>query len=416
MASWFFQKSAKGLWYETVNKDVDTIIERVKNCASKGGDPVILVTKDHYTNFETDRTFKIGHVVVAYGLRGLNDKYRVYVYDCDQIGIDNIDNMYIDFMKDDEGKLSGEWEFDLRDGNVFGDTNSASISYIDSITLDDVFRVEWPDNAYLSFIDGGVFAITDSSGQTVTYNNGCFDNESAWLTPLYDNCLNLEYNRNSIPFLLSGHNQYTITGPDSDAFSMNVASATKSISINTSGNATAVLDITDDCSGLTVNGEKPAVTIETEKHFGNAAIHLSEMRDNRLVLGFGENLEIKTEGIVSIEITKEDGNTYTAEVTGEAYIDDEDELYVMEDDQYRRIELKLKGSNILTLPSALERMEAEAFSGLERVDRIVIPASVTYIDDSTFAGTDALLSVTPDSYADRWAHDHGYVNVEVLGD
>ena len=33
--------------------------------------------------------------VVAYGLRELNDKYRVYVYDCDQITY-RIDNMYID--------------------------------------------------------------------------------------------------------------------------------------------------------------------------------------------------------------------------------------------------------------------------------------------------------------------------------
>ena len=61
---------------------------------------------------------------------------------------------------------------------------------------------------------------------------------------------------------------------------------------------------------------------------------------------------------------------------------------------------------VMTLPAELTTIQSEAFAGLNSADRIVIPASVNSIAENAFTGTDAILTVTPGSYAEQWAVAH----------
>ena len=64
-------------------------------------------------------------------------------------------------------------------------------------------------------------------------------------------------------------------------------------------------------------------------------------------------------------------------------------------------------TNILTLPASLTVIESEAFAGLDKVDAVSIPATVTSIADDAFdAGV--VIIAPAESYAETWANDHGF--------
>ncbi len=67
----------------------------------------------------------------------------------------------------------------------------------------------------------------------------------------------------------------------------------------------------------------------------------------------------------------------------------------------------VRAANILTLPSGLTKIESEAFAGLNQVDQIVIPATVTFIASDAFTDSNVMLVVPADSYAESWAVENG---------
>lgn len=412
LASWYYQYRYTGVLNEKENRSFGTIIEKVKDCVQNGGEPVVIVTRDYYTNQSTNHRFFIGHVVVAYGLRELEDRVRVYVYDCDQTGEELIDNMYIDFLKSD-GELTGEWTFDLQDGNVFGTTSRAELSYVDSITTDDLLHRNFELTKIIKALNTAAnssLSVSDSSGKKAICSDGYIENTDAiGVLPIYENHLNMDSAPGQPLFGLTGTGQYTITGLDDSDFSLETASEAMWLSIGAGVGGSAVLDLADDISGVQVNGELPTVNIVSERYAGES-VRISEKEAGSIQIRFSDRIDLSTEGLAEIEITREDSTVVAAEFTGQAYLSGE-ELYVEEDGEYRRVQMKLKGDRVLYLPEGLQVIESQAFADLADVDRIVIPQSVIAIADDAFEGTDALLTVYEGSCAEQWAAMHGYVYV-----
>ena len=75
------------------------------------------------------------------------------------------------------------------------------------------------------------------------------------------------------------------------------------------------------------------------------------------------------------------------------------------------ITVKVKEPNRLTLPASLTIIESEAFADMPGKNVITVPEGVTDIAEDAFAGTDAVLSVVPDTYAAEWAESHGMTYV-----
>ena len=69
--------------------------------------------------------------------------------------------------------------------------------------------------------------------------------------------------------------------------------------------------------------------------------------------------------------------------------------------------VNVRSANVLTLPGGLSIIESEAFAGLNQVDWIVIPATVTFIALDAFTDSNVTLVVPADSYAESWAIENG---------
>jgi len=68
--------------------------------------------------------------------------------------------------------------------------------------------------------------------------------------------------------------------------------------------------------------------------------------------------------------------------------------------------------NMLTLPLNLSAIESEAFAGLEYVEAIKIPNSVSYIAPDAFDGKTVIIIASKGSYAIQWAKDNGFAYIE----
>lgn len=65
------------------------------------------------------------------------------------------------------------------------------------------------------------------------------------------------------------------------------------------------------------------------------------------------------------------------------------------------------------IPRSVERIEAGAFKGCTSLKRVDISENVTYIADDAFEGCPAVFSCPKDSYAEKYAAEHG-LNVNAL--
>ena len=72
------------------------------------------------------------------------------------------------------------------------------------------------------------------------------------------------------------------------------------------------------------------------------------------------------------------------------------------------------GARGVVLTEQVERVGERAFARMEDLSAIYIPASTTYIAEDAFQGVDGLTILGRfDSYAHRWAREHGYRFISV---
>ena len=61
----------------------------------------------------------------------------------------------------------------------------------------------------------------------------------------------------------------------------------------------------------------------------------------------------------------------------------------------------------LTLPSGLKRIDSESFSGLTQGVNIVVPDTVTHIEEDAFEGSSVVIIAEPEGYVEEFCNEHG---------